>query len=759
MSAIYQRARPIRWEDIVGQEHVKDVLRSALEQGRVGHAYLFSGPRGVGKTTTARLIAMTANCTSTGIKPCGECESCLSVRAGSHPDVLEIDAASNNSVDDVRDLREKVSLAAMRGGKKIYILDEAHMMSRAAFNALLKTLEEPPSHVIFILATTEPEKIIPTILSRCQHYRFRRLTPEEIAGKLAGLATKEGVKADPDALNLIGRLADGAMRDGESLLERMLAAGSAITRTGVEDALGLPPGERVRGIAGALVMGDAGAAIAGAAQLYRDGFAARTVVEGLVAAFGAALHAELGLESDGRLEGADVPRLLKLQAALDEQESRFARSADQQSLELALTHAILAVEGGSGGGSASAGGASVPADLVQRLNRLEKELSTLRASGARPAAASAVADFDPVARDSGRRGPTPMREAVAQASEAFAPVQGNWADVIRQASIQLKAFLKPAKTHAEAGYVSLTYEAKNAFHAKQVAAKFDDLAKLVLAVFGPVTFELVAPDNIGKKQRLGGGGNSGNDGGAAPVPSEPPPTPPSPKPERVTPAPPTNAEPVADFDPKPRRSAPANASPVSAPQASAFATLEPIDAAPVPIAATPPPPRKPNAQSSRSPDDVAPAPLPDDPFEPWEEEHVADPPPAPADAGGGDLITPVGASRELYIVEAITEEPDWGDIGGAVESAGPPLLEDAPFAEYSAGIPTTTKATPPAPPAKAEAPAAPSKPGDIRAHPMYDEVKARFSGRVREIGKNRNYQPPAAPEETSDEEAGEAAEA
>ena len=133
VSAIYQRARPVRWEDVVGQEHVKDVLRAALEQGRVGHAYLFSGPRGVGKTTTARLIAMTANCTSPGPKPCGECESCLSVRAGSHPDVLEIDAASNNSVDDVRELREKVGLAAMRGGKKIYILDEAHMMSRAAF--------------------------------------------------------------------------------------------------------------------------------------------------------------------------------------------------------------------------------------------------------------------------------------------------------------------------------------------------------------------------------------------------------------------------------------------------------------------------------------------------------------------------------------------------------------------------------------------------------------------------------------------------
>ena len=347
MSAIYQRARPIRWDQVVGQEHVKDVLKAALEQGRVGHAYLFSGPRGVGKTTTARLIAMTANCVTPGIKPCGECESCLSVRAGSHPDVLEIDAASNNSVDDVRELREKVGLSAMRGGKKIYILDEAHMMSRAAFNALLKTLEEPPSHVIFILATTEPEKIIPTILSRCQHYRFRRLTPQEVAGKLAGIAQNEGVRAEPEALQLIGRLADGAMRDGESLLERMLAAGQDVTRAGVEAALGLPPGEQMRNMAGALVQNDAAGLLDGAATLYRAGYAARTVVEGLVTALGEALHAELGLNDTAaaRLEGADVPRLLRLQAALDAQDSRFARGADQQRLELALTHALIAGEG------------------------------------------------------------------------------------------------------------------------------------------------------------------------------------------------------------------------------------------------------------------------------------------------------------------------------------------------------------------------------------------------------------------------------
>ncbi|SEJ40588.1 DNA polymerase III, gamma subunit [Deinococcus reticulitermitis] len=762
MSAIYQRARPVRWEDVVGQDHVKDVLKTALEQGRVGHAYLFSGPRGVGKTTTARLIAMTANCSAPGPKPCGECESCLSVRAGSHPDVLEIDAASNNGVDDVRDLREKVGLAAMRGGKKIYILDEAHMMTKSAFNALLKTLEEPPGHVIFILATTEPEKIIPTILSRCQHYRFRRLTPEEIAGKLAGLAEQEGAQADPEALSLIGRLADGAMRDGESLLERMLAAGSSITRSAVEEALGLPPGERVRAVAGALLIGDVGAALSGAAQLYRDGFAARTVVEGLVAAFGSALHAELGLGEEGRLEGAEVPRLLRLQAALDEQEARFARSADGQSLELALTHALLAADGGgAGGGSAvTAPASSVPADLVQRLGRLEKELAGLRA-GPRPESVAPA------------REATPVRAAVSEAlAEVPAPtpapsaaLRGSWADVLGQVSMQVRAFLKPARMHAQPGYVSLTYEQKNAFHAKQIAGKFDELAAVVARVFGPVEFELIAPDGLGRREPPGGGAAGGKG-----APLTPPPTP-APAPARAQgPAPTARAE-IPDFDPAPRRTRRGpDFEPVTTEPAGAPAAASPAPRAPAPRVASLParPPGRPGANRPApplnpapdpetrlprpaSPDDVAPAPLPAE-SAPWEAEHAADPPPAPADAQGGDRTPPPGASRELYLGEVITEEPNWDDFGSPPEEGGTPpldpLLDDAPFAEYSAPRPAPRPA-----PAPAQQLAAPTRPGDIRAHPLYDEIKNRFSGRVREIGKNRKVQ--AAGTEADEESAGE----
>ncbi|MBW6457446.1 MAG: DNA polymerase III subunit gamma/tau, partial [Trueperaceae bacterium] len=276
MASIYQRARPRRFDEVVGQEHVKDVLLAALRLGRVGHAYLFSGPRGVGKTTTARLLAMAVNCDAEAAeRPCGACESCLLVQRGDHPDVIELDAASNNSVDDVRDLREKVRLASLRGGRRVWVLDEAHMLSRAAANALLKTLEEPPPGLVFVLATTEPEKLPPTVLSRCQHFRFRRLSVEQIRSKLTRLAAEAGVEADEDALSLVARAADGAMRDAESLLERLLVEGERVTLERAEAALGLPPGERLLQLAVALADGAWDALLGEAGAPYRDGLAPR----------------------------------------------------------------------------------------------------------------------------------------------------------------------------------------------------------------------------------------------------------------------------------------------------------------------------------------------------------------------------------------------------------------------------------------------------------------------------------------------------
>ncbi|WP_261663907.1 DNA polymerase III subunit gamma/tau [Deinococcus sp. Marseille-Q6407] len=782
MSAIYQRARPIHWDEVVGQEHIKGVLKTALEQGRVGHAYLFSGPRGVGKTTTARLIAMTANCTGPEPKPCGECENCRAVRAGSHPDVLEIDAASNNSVEDVRELREKVGLAPMRGGKKIYILDEAHMMSRAAFNALLKTLEEPPEHVIFILATTEPEKIIPTILSRCQHYRFRRLTAEEIAGKLQGLAEAEGVSAEPEALNLMGRLADGAMRDGESLLERMLAAGTAVTRRGVEEALGLPPGEQMRTLAGALVQGDAAPAISGAGELYRAGFAARTVVEGLVEALSQALHAELGViqgpEADAaRLPGADVPRLLRLQAALDEQESRFSRAADLLSLELALTHALLAADEGEGNGAparapaAQGGQGGGATELSARLSRLERELATLRTSSA-PAAAAApaaphtaapVEDFEPVQR----RAPAAARTAApARGPQAAAPASGTWADVLQGASMQTRAFLKPARMHAEAGYVSLSYDARSSFHARQIMTKLDELTPLLEQVFGAVTLEIITADNGGGRKFPVGGGQAAREVAEDPVPA---PAAAQVAPPRPAPAP--QGDVIDDFDPLARHAGPAHPEPAQHREA-APARPAPVqqdqaqedhgpdeqmqgseaEAQPAPRDSAPLRPAPPS-----TPDDMAEAPLPGESL-PWQ-DSPAEQPPLPAGTAEHTPETPAEtASRELYLGEPVTEEPSWEDFGppsersSSADVARPPAHEPASHERRGGGgAPGGATRGEPAASAPAAAASAAAPIRDIRAHPMYEDIRSRFAGQVREIGKNRTP-PPSAPEEEGGDE-------
>lgn len=219
---LYRVYRPQRFEDVAGQEHIITTLRHAVEENKIAHAYLFCGPRGTGKTTIAKLLAKAINCTG-DIKPCDECENCKEITLGSHPDVIEIDAASNNGVDEVRSLIEKVKYAPTQGKYKVYIIDEVHMMSTGAFNALLKTLEEPPAHVVFILATTEPHKILPTIISRCQRFDFTKLSMLDIVNRMKKVITEEHYQCDDEALEMIAKLADGGMRDALSILEQCLA--------------------------------------------------------------------------------------------------------------------------------------------------------------------------------------------------------------------------------------------------------------------------------------------------------------------------------------------------------------------------------------------------------------------------------------------------------------------------------------------------------------------------------------------------------
>ena len=219
---LYRVYRPQKFEDVAGQEHIITTLRHAVEENKIAHAYLFCGPRGTGKTTIAKLLAKAINCTE-DIKPCDHCENCIQIAEGTHPDVIEIDAASNNGVDEVRSLIEKVKYAPTQGRYKVYIIDEVHMMSTGAFNALLKTLEEPPAHVVFILATTEPHKILPTIISRCQRFDFTKLGLTDIIKRMKDVVMQEGYNCDDDALEMIAKLADGGMRDALSILEQCLA--------------------------------------------------------------------------------------------------------------------------------------------------------------------------------------------------------------------------------------------------------------------------------------------------------------------------------------------------------------------------------------------------------------------------------------------------------------------------------------------------------------------------------------------------------
>ena len=272
-TALYRKWRSQTFDEVVGQEHVTRTLRNALRDDRVAHAYLFSGPRGTGKTSTARILAKALNCSAPEAeRPCNQCPTCVAITEGRMLDLIEIDAASNNSVDDVRELRDKVGFRPSEGRYKIYIIDEVHMLSGSAFNALLKTLEEPPPFARFILATTEPHKIPATVLSRCQRFDFRRIPTPEIAQHLQHVATEEGFQAEPDALLAIARSAQGCMRDAVSLLDQMLSFGTdSVTTEQVQQVLGAVNDQAVLDLVSAIATRDVSSGLAQIHRLVTDG--------------------------------------------------------------------------------------------------------------------------------------------------------------------------------------------------------------------------------------------------------------------------------------------------------------------------------------------------------------------------------------------------------------------------------------------------------------------------------------------------------
>ena len=405
--ALYRKWRPKTFSDVVGQEHVTETLQRQVAEGRLSHAYLFTGTRGTGKTTCAKILAKAVNCEHPeNGNPCNKCSSCLGIESGGFLDVMELDAASNNGVDHVRALRDEAIYSPAQVKKRVYIIDEVHMLSIAAFNALLKILEEPPEHLMFILATTELHKVPATILSRCQRFAFRRILPREIVGRLNYIAEQEGIDLRPDGAELLAHIADGALRDALSLLDQCAAAGGTIDSAAVLDALGLAGNLQTAQLMDCVLRRDTKAALLLLHRLYGSGkdvgavlgelsVLARDLLISETAPEGGAALLTGGYDSqtmDGLLRQADSARLIAicttLQRAAADMNVSVNRRTDAELCLLKRCDETLS-------GDLSA--------INARLARLEQQM----AAGVRYAAAESAAQVVPAQAEK----PAPARAA------------------------------------------------------------------------------------------------------------------------------------------------------------------------------------------------------------------------------------------------------------------------------------------------------------------------------------------------------------
>ncbi|MEI6344289.1 MAG: DNA polymerase III subunit gamma/tau [Verrucomicrobiota bacterium] len=439
-----RKYRPQKFEEVIGQEHITRTLQNAIKGSRLAQAYLFVGPRGVGKTSTARILAKALNCQNGPTdNPCGTCDACIEIAEGRSLDVMEIDGASNNSVESIRTLRENAAYAPARGPYKVYLIDEVHMLTTAAFNALLKTLEEPPEHVKFLFATTEAQKVPATILSRCQRFDLRRLTPELIAGHLLYIAGEEKVDLDPAAAEAIARGADGALRDAESMFDQVIAfCGTSITAADVQMVFGFTPRERVITLGAALLDRDTPAALA----LVKDQSEAGKDLSRLLAELVGLLrdiliakaHPTTGEPTDEARLGESISqeKLLVLLDHFGESEGRMRWATDKKlQLDVALIKGVHLLEETSLSDvidalSALRGGTPLPDRVIPKVPALAslstqtpRSIPTPPPVSVAPVQAASPAVTDATVSTAASPPPSPISPAAAESASSAEPSQ------------------------------------------------------------------------------------------------------------------------------------------------------------------------------------------------------------------------------------------------------------------------------------------------------------------------------------------------
>jgi DNA polymerase-3 subunit gamma/tau len=467
--ALYRRWRAQRFGEVLGQDPIVATLQRAVAADRTAHAYLFVGPRGTGKTSTARILAKAINCTDRGAdgEPCDACPACVSVREGRAMDVIEIDAASHGLVEDARDLVLRALTAPSELRRRVYIIDEVHMLSTHAFNALLKLIEEPPDHVVFILATTDTHKVPPTIISRTQRFDFRRLPTDAIVGKLTRIVSAEGSQADDDALALIARLADGGMRDAESLLDQVLAfAGDRVSADMVREAVGLADDEAIDALLDAYLAGDAPAALDRVEQLADVG---RDMAQ-------VASQAELAARTLLLASAADPAAARRLATMLRTLAEAAGAGAREGRSRLALE--LLAIEMQGAGAVAAAAPdtrASAPAVASPPPRR------------ATPAAVAVVPDQAPENPSAANRAEPDAAEPDAAASlpREVASIRERWVEVVDRAAPAIKPLLRECRPISVNGArLTLAFPEERGFMREKATTRAAAIEQLLSGVLG-----------------------------------------------------------------------------------------------------------------------------------------------------------------------------------------------------------------------------------------------------------------------------------